>query len=165
MRHQGKIWKFGNNINTDMIIAGEHLTTSDPATLRTHCFAGANPQWAEQVAPGDIVVAGTNFGCGSSREHAPIAIKATGVACIIAESFGSIFYRNAINVGLPLLELPNAHTLLHEGAVVEVDMARGVIASAGKTWRVGKPAAIIAGILQAGGLLAYIKKQAAASGS
>ncbi len=162
MRHQGKIWKFGNNINTDMIIAGEHLTTSDPAVLRRFCFAGADPAWAERVKPGDIVVAGRNFGCGSSREHAPIAIKAAGVSCIIAESFGSIFYRNAVNVGLPLVELPGAAEALREGEEAVVDMENGTVSAGGQTRTFVRAGETVARILKAGGLIPYIREQRAA---
>ena len=163
MQYKGKIWKFGNNINTDVIIAGEHLTTSDPAVLRRFCFAGADPTWAGRVQPGDIVVAGKNFGCGSSREHAPIAIKAAGVSCIIAESFGAIFYRNAVNVGLPLMELPGAAEALTEGAEALVDMDAGTVSCGGKTWTFAKIGETVARILEAGGLIPYIQAQNVAS--
>lgn len=157
MRYQGKIWKFGNNVNTDMIIAGEHLTSSDPAVLRKFCFAGAAPEWAQFVREGDIVVAGKNFGCGSSREQAPIAIKAAGVSCVVAESFGAIFYRNAINVGLPLIELPNAAGELREGAEAVVDMGAGTVVSEGKAMKFEKLGETVARILDAGGLIPYIQ--------
>ena len=159
MRHQGKIWKFGNNVNTDMIIAGEHLTCSDPAVLRRFCFAGADPTWAERVQEGDIIVGGKNFGCGSSREHAPIAVKAAGVSCIIAESFGAIFYRNAINLGLPLVELSGAFTALQAGAEAVVDMEKGTVSSEGKTWTFPHAGETVARILKAGGLIPYIWQQ------
>ena len=161
MIHKGKIWKFGNNVNTDMIIAGDLLTTSDPEILRRHCFAGVDPQWASLVKPGDIVVGGKNFGCGSSREHAPIAIKAAGVSCIVAESYGAIFYRNAINVGLPLVELPDAAEMLSAGAEAEVNMERFSVSSAGSNWDVKNPGETILAILKAGGLVPYIQAQRA----
>lgn len=157
MPHQGKIWKFGDNVNTDMIIAGEHLTIDDPAILRRFCFAGANPEWANLVREGDIVVGGKNFGCGSSREHAPIAIKAAGISCIVAESFGAIFYRNAINIGLPLVELPGAAEDLREGAEAVVDMENGTLSSEGNTRKFAKPGETVSGILDAGGLIPYIQ--------
>jgi 3-isopropylmalate/(R)-2-methylmalate dehydratase small subunit len=161
MQYHGKIWKFGNNVNTDMIIAGEHLTSNDPAVLRKFCFAGADPEWARLVKEGDIVVAGKNFGCGSSREQAPIAIKAAGVSCIVAESFGAIFYRNAINVGLPLIELPNAAGELRESADAVVDMGGGTVSSEGNILKFEKPGKTVTGILNAGGLIPYIQAQSA----
>ena len=159
MLYKGNVWKFGNNINTDMIIAGDLLTISDPEILRRHCFAGVAPEWAGLVKPGDIVVGGRNFGCGSSREHAPIAIKAAGVSCVVAESYGAIFYRNAINVGLPLVEFPGATDFLQAGAEAEVDMELFTVSSDGFSWNVKNPGETIITILNAGGLIPYIQAQ------
>ena len=104
MIFRGKVWKFGDNVDTDAIIPARCLTTSDPESLAAHCMEDADPEFVKNISVGDIIVAGENFGCGSSREHAPIAIKATGVSCVIAKSFARIFYRNAFNIGLPIFE-------------------------------------------------------------
>ncbi len=161
MNFQGSLWKLGDNIDTDMIIAGEHLGTMDPALLRPHCLQGAYPGWATRVQPGDILLAGKNFGCGSSREHAPIAIKACGVDCVIAKSFGAIFYRNAINVGLCLIEAPDIDDSLEEGDTLTVDCLRNTVYSASKdkSWTVIPPEGIVAEILKKGGLMGYIQAE------
>ena len=158
MQYQGTAWKFGDNINTDMIIAGRYLTGNDPSVLRGYCLAGADPSWSQKVRPGDIVVAGKNFGCGSSREQAPIAIKAAGASCVIAESFGAIFYRNAINVGLPVIVFSEAG-LLDQGEAITVDMAGRAIRTKNGTWTFEPPGDMVVRILEAGGLMAYIKRQ------
>ena len=127
MKFRGKVWKFGDNIDTDAIIPARYLTKSDPATLAAHCMEDADPGFAEKVRAGDIIVAGENFGCGSSREHAPIAIKAAGVACVIAVSFARIFYRNAFNMGLPIFESADLWKKVSDGQEIEIDGDRGTI--------------------------------------
>ncbi|HOG16850.1 MAG TPA: 3-isopropylmalate dehydratase small subunit [Syntrophales bacterium] len=122
----GRAWKFGDNIDTDLIIPARRLVTSNPEELAKYCMEDADPTFAELVRPGDIIVAGDNFGCGSSREHAPIAIRAAGVACVIAKNFARIFYRNAFNIGLPIMECPDADRI-QTGDRLKVDMGRGEI--------------------------------------
>src|SRR3972149_948049 len=124
---RGKALKYGDNIDTDVIIPARYLNTADPAELASHCMEDIDRDFPAKVKKGDIVVGGDNFGCGSSREHAPIAIKASGVACVIAASFARIFYRNAINIGLPLLESPEAVKNTKAGDILEIDLANGKI--------------------------------------
>jgi 3-isopropylmalate dehydratase small subunit len=124
---KGRAWKFGSNIDTDAIIPARYLNVSDPAQLAQHCMEDENPQFVNAVKVGDIIVAETNFGCGSSREHAPIAIKAKGISCVIAKSFARIFYRNAFNMGLPILECNQAVDGISDGQEVEVDLVKGEI--------------------------------------
>jgi 3-isopropylmalate/(R)-2-methylmalate dehydratase small subunit len=119
---KGKVWKFGNDIDTDIILPGRYLIYTDEETLSKHCMEGICPNFKDKVNKGDFIVAGKNFGCGSSREHAPIAIKNSGINVIIAESFARIFYRNSINIGLPLLETPNISEYLEEGEELEIDL-------------------------------------------
>ena len=121
MRVSGKVFKYGDNIDTDVIIPARHLTSADPAHLKEHCMEDIDASFKDRVQPGDIMVAGKNFGCGSSREHAPVAIKASGISLVIASDFARIFYRNAINVGLPILECPEAISKINEGDTVEAD--------------------------------------------
>ena len=132
MKYKGKAYKFGDDINTDEIIPARYLNMTDPAALAEHCMEDANRNFAKKVKPGDIIVAGKNFGCGSSREHAPIAIKASGVSCVIAESFARIFYRNAINTGLPIVTSEKAAKGIHAKDKVEVDTRKGVIRNVSK---------------------------------
>ncbi len=124
---QGKVFKFGDNVDTDVIIPARYLNSSDPKELATHCMEDIDAQFVNNVSVGDIMVANKNFGCGSSREHAPIAIKACGVSCVIAETFARIFYRNAINIGLPIIECPEAAKEIKAGDEVNVDFDSGVI--------------------------------------
>jgi 3-isopropylmalate/(R)-2-methylmalate dehydratase small subunit len=126
MKFKGRVWKFGDNIDTDAIIPARYLTTSDPAQLAAHCMEDADPDFMKKMKPGDIIVAGDNFGCGSSREHAPIAIKAAGISCVVARSFARIFYRNAFNMGLPIFE-SDLWDQISEGDEIEVDGDSGVI--------------------------------------
>ena len=160
MRFKGKVHKFGNNINTDEIIPARYLNTSDPEELAEHCMEDADPRFMKKVEPGDVIVAGENFGCGSSREHAPIAIKAAGVSCVIAKDFARIFYRNAINIGLPIFASPEAVKNLKKGDKVEVNVLKGEITKSGRR----KPFAtevfpkFIKEIIRSGGLIAYAKK-------
>ena len=127
MKLSGKVWKFGADVDTDAIIPARYLNTSDPQELAGHCMEDADPSFPARVRPGDIIVAGKNFGCGSSREHAPMAIKAAGVSCVIAGTFARIFYRNAFNIGLPIFESPEAAAEINEGDEVEVDAVSGLI--------------------------------------
>lgn len=124
---QGKVFKFGDNVDTDVIIPARYLNSSDPKELATHCMEDIDASFVNKVSAGDIMVANKNFGCGSSREHAPIAIKACGVSCVIAETFARIFYRNAINIGLPIIECPEAAQAIRAGDEVKVDFDSGVI--------------------------------------
>lgn len=127
MKAEGRVFKFGDNVDTDVIIPARYLNSSDPAELATHCMEDIDKDFVNRVHTGDIIVAEKNFGCGSSREHAPIAIKAAGVSCVIAETFARIFYRNAINIGLPIIECPEASKGIEAGDEVEVDFDTGVI--------------------------------------
>lgn len=127
MQIKGAIYKFGDDVDTDQIIPARYLNTTDPAELAAHCMEDADPEFAGTVQPGSVMVAGKNFGCGSSREHAPIAIKAAGVSCVIAATFARIFYRNAVNIGLLILECPEAAAALQEGDTVEIDLSKGQI--------------------------------------
>ena len=131
MRFKGRVWKFGNNIDTDAIIPARHLTTNDPDVLACHCMEDLDQEFVKKVAAGDIIVAGENFGCGSSREHAPIAIKAAGISCVVARSFARIFYRNAFNMGLPIFESRDLYDRVSEGQEIEVDGDAGRITIAG----------------------------------
>ena len=127
MKANGRVFKFNDNVDTDVIIPARYLNSSDPAELAKHCMEDIDKDFVNKVKKGDIIVANKNFGCGSSREHAPIAIKAAGVSCVIAETFARIFYRNAINIGLPIIECPEAAKNIEEGDEVEVDFDSGVI--------------------------------------
>ena len=123
----GTVFRYGDNVDTDVIIPARYLNSSDPAELATHCMEDIDTEFVKKVKKGDIIVADKNFGCGSSREHAPIAIKASGVSCVIAETFARIFYRNAINIGLPIIECPEAAKAIEAGDEVEVDFDSGII--------------------------------------
>lgn len=127
MKTTGTVFKYGDNVDTDVIIPARYLNSSDPAELAAHCMEDIDAEFIQKVQKGDIIVADKNFGCGSSREHAPIAIKAAGVSCVIAETFARIFYRNAINIGLPIVECPEAAKSIEAGDRVEVDFDSGVI--------------------------------------
>lgn len=158
MQIKGNVWKFGNDVDTDLIIPARYLNTADPEELALHCMADADPGFAQKVQKGDILVAGKNFGCGSSREHAPIAIKAAGVSCVIAATFARIFYRNAVNIGLPILECPEAAAALQQGDLVEVDLVAGIIRN---LTRPGEYCAVpfppfMQEIISAGGLINYV---------
>jgi 3-isopropylmalate/(R)-2-methylmalate dehydratase small subunit len=127
MKFRGRIWKFGDNIDTDAIIPARYLNTWDPQALAAHCMEDADPGFMKKMKPGDIIVGGENFGCGSSREHAPIAIKTAGIACVVARSFARIFYRNSFNMGLPIFESRELWGLVNNGAEIEVDADEGLI--------------------------------------
>lgn len=127
MNAKGTVFKYGDNVDTDVIIPARYLNSSDPAELATHCMEDIDKEFINKVNKGDIMVANKNFGCGSSREHAPIAIKASGISCVIAETFARIFYRNSINIGLPIIECPEAAKAIESGDEVEIDFDSGVI--------------------------------------
>lgn len=127
MKFKGRIWKFGDNIDTDAIIPARYLNIWDPQGLAAHCMEDADPDFMKKMKKGDIIVGGENFGCGSSREHAPIAIKAAGIACVVAKSFARIFYRNSFNMGLPIFESPDLWGQVTEGSEIEVDADGGLI--------------------------------------
>jgi len=156
---KGSVWKFGDNVDTDVIIPARFLNVSEKEMLAKNCFADLRPEFSESVRVGDVIVAGNNFGCGSSREHAPLAIKTAGVSVVIARSFARIFYRNAFNIGLPILESDDASATFEEGSSVEVDLASGEIRSGDGRLRVfAKPIpAFMREIVEAGGLVRYIK--------
>lgn len=157
----GKVIKYGDNVDTDVIIPARYLNTSDPAELAKYCMEDIDKDFVNRVQQGDIMVAGKNFGCGSSREHAPIAIKASGISCVIAETFARIFYRNAINIGLPILECPEAAKDIADGDNVKVDFDSGKIVNLTKnTEYTGVPfPEFMQEIMAADGLIGYIKKQ------
>lgn len=149
----GRVWKFGDDIDTDVIIPGKYLRTKDMRVFAAHAMEGIDPEFAKKVKPGDIIVAGSNFGCGSSREQAPLALKHAGIACIVARSFARIFFRNAINVGLPLIE---ANIECQEGDEIRVNLLEGEVTVSGKgTFRGNKLPDFLLQILADGGLVAH----------
>jgi len=158
---RGKAHVFGDDVNTDEIIPARYLNSIDPAFLAGHCMEGADPEFAAKVRPGDILVAGENFGCGSSREHAPIAIKAAGVACVVAESFARIFFRNAINIALPIVACPDAAGDISDGDELDIDLAAGTLKNlaTGNAFTFPPFTKEIQAIIQAGGLMAFVKSQ------
>lgn len=160
MKAHGTVHKYGDNIDTDVIIPARYLNTSSHSELASHCMEDIDKDFVTRVKPGDIMVADKNFGCGSSREHAPIAIKASGISCVIASTFARIFYRNAINIGLPILECPEAAKAIQAGDEIEVDFDTGVITdcTTGQTFSAEPFPPFIQQIIQKGGLLASIQK-------
>jgi 3-isopropylmalate dehydratase small subunit len=161
MKIKGKAHKFGDHVNTDEIIPARYLNTIDPAVLGAHCMEDADPNFTKNVTPGDIIVAGANFGCGSSREHAPIAIKGCGISCVIAESFARIFFRNAQNTGLPILESPKAAKDIRSGDEVEVNLAEGRIKNltTNKEYHSQPFPEFMQKLINAGGLMNYIRRK------
>ena len=161
MNAKGKVIKYGDNIDTDVIIPARYLSTSVPEELAKHCMEDIDTSFVGRVKSGDIMVGGANFGCGSSREHAPIAIKASGISCVIAKDFARIFFRNAINIGLPILECPEASEDIDEGNEVEIDFDTGVITNItkGKSYRAAAFPPFMQEIIAAGGLIAKIKSE------
>ena len=157
---KGKVHKFSDDINTDDIIAAKYLVSTDAGELGKHCMETIKPDFSQAVSPGDIIVAGNNFGCGSSREHAPLAIKGCGVSAVIAKSFAAIFFRNAINIGLPFLESDDANKL-NEGDLVEIDLAGGIIKNLtqDKTYRTQGFPKFLQELVESGGLMNYIKSK------
>jgi 3-isopropylmalate/(R)-2-methylmalate dehydratase small subunit len=159
MKLKGRVFKFGDNINTDEIIPARYLNTIDPEILSQHCMEDADPHFAKKVQKGDIIVAGANFGCGSSREHAPVSIKAAGISCVIAENFARIFYRNAINIGLPIIESKEVVKQVDTGDELEIDLSQGKIhdIKRGKFYSMQAFPEFMQKIVSAGGLMKYIK--------
>ncbi len=157
---EGKVWRFGKDIDTDLIIAARYLNTSDPKELAKHVMEDADEEFVNKMTPGDIIVADENFGCGSSREHAPIALKAAGVAAVVAPTFARIFYRNAFNMGLPIFELKEANEI-KEGDVITIDMDEGTITNKtqNKTYRFTPIPEFMQELIDAGGLMSFAKKE------
>ncbi|MFH1926936.1 MAG: 3-isopropylmalate dehydratase small subunit [Chloroflexota bacterium] len=161
MTMRGRVWKYGDNVDTDAIIPARYLNTSSSEELARHCMEDIDATFASQVKPGDIVVAGANFGCGSSREHAPVALKAAGVECVIASSFARIFYRNAINIGLPILECPEASKHVEANQELDVELGKGIIwnLSSGRVFRAAAFPSFMLAIIEAGGLVEYTRQR------
>lgn len=158
---QGKVIKYGHNVDTDVIIPARYLNTSDPEELAKHCMEDLDKTFVDRVQKGDVMVAGRNFGSGSSREHAPIALKASGISCVIAETFARIFFRNSINIGLPILECPPATQDISEGDQVQVDVNTGVITNltTGKTYQAEPFPGFMQEIINADGLISYVRER------
>ncbi|NTW05603.1 MAG: 3-isopropylmalate dehydratase small subunit [Peptococcaceae bacterium] len=167
MNLKGNAWKFGNDIDTDVIIPARYLNTSDPKELASHCMEDSDPDFSNKISAGDVMVAGKNFGCGSSREHAPIAIKEVGISCVIAKTFARIFYRNAFNIGLPIFESSEAAEDIDEGDQVIVDIELGEIRNVTKN-RVYKATQVppfMQQIISAGGLINYVSERVKKDGN
>ncbi|MEZ5334470.1 MAG: 3-isopropylmalate dehydratase small subunit [Methanolobus sp.] len=155
----GRVWKFGDDVDTDAVIPGRYLILNTPDELAAHAFEGVRPEFAKEVKEGDIIVAGNNFGCGSSREHAPIALKGTKINCVIAKSFARIFFRNSINIGVALLECPETDRI-DDGDELDVDFASGVIRNVtkGEEYQATPLPEFVRGIMDAGGLIEYTRQ-------
>ncbi len=160
---RGSVFRFGDNVDTDVIIPARYLATSEPSELAVHCMEDIDKSFIQDVRQGDLIVAGKNFGCGSSREHAPIAIKAAGVSCVIAETFARIFYRNAINIGLPIIECKEAAAEIQKGDVVSVNFDTGIITdeTTGKSYEGQAFPPFMQGLIDAGGLVNYVNSKKA----
>jgi 3-isopropylmalate/(R)-2-methylmalate dehydratase small subunit len=156
---KGKVWKFGDDVDTDIIIPGRYLVLRDEKELAACVMEGCDPDFSKKVSEGDIIVAGKNFGCGSSREHAPIAIKGAGVAAVVAESFARIFYRNSINIGLPLIEAKNISGKISEGDTVNIDIDKGILKDldTSEEFEIKPLPEFMLGIMDEGGLINYLK--------
>ena len=161
MKAKGSVFKYGDNVDTDVIIPARYMNMSDAASLAAHCMEDIDKDFVNQVKSGDIMAAGKNFGCGSSREHAPMAIKASGISCVIAETFARIFYRNAINIGLPILECAEATAKIQKGHELEVDFTTGVITNltTEETYQAQPFPAFMQEIMEAGGLIERTRKK------
>jgi 3-isopropylmalate/(R)-2-methylmalate dehydratase small subunit len=161
MAYKGKVFRFADDVNTDDIIAAKYLNTTDKSELAGHCMEHLDKDFARKVKPGDIIVAGRNFGCGSSREHAPVAIKAAGVSCVVAESFARIFFRNSINIGLPIVECAGASKKIKPGNTITVDTVKGVIKNVTKkeSYKFERYPPFMEKIISSGGLIAQVKKR------
>lgn len=161
MEFQGRTWKFGADIDTDAIIPARYLNTSDPKELARHCMEDADPEFPNKVREGDIIVADKNFGCGSSREHAPICIKEAGVSCVIAKSFARIFYRNSFNIGLPIFESPEAVDGIDEGDKVKIDVGNGTIynLTKGTSFKSTTIPPFMQELIDAGGLINFLRRR------
>jgi len=158
-RFRGRVWTFGDDISTDHIIAGKYLGTTDPKVFAEHALEAVDPTFAKRVQLGDLIVAGANFGCGSSREQAPIALKTLGISAILANSFARIFFRNAINLGFPVIECAGLHDRVHPGDVIELDLAAGEVRLASGIMRFTALPSNVLEILEAGGLVPKLKKE------
>jgi 3-isopropylmalate/(R)-2-methylmalate dehydratase small subunit len=158
---KGQVHKYGANVDTDVIIPARYLNVSEPAELAKHCMEDIDPLFVKKMKPGDIILADANFGCGSSREHAPLAIKTAGISCVIARSFARIFFRNAINIGLPLLECAEAVDNTRDGDILEVDLAKGKITNltSGKVFTAKPYPDFMSELINAGGLVEYTKRR------
>ena len=161
MKLKGKVFKYGDNVDTDVIIPARYLNSSDPENLAAHCMEDIDESFADEVEEGDIIVGGKNFGSGSSREHAPLAIKYAGVSCVVAESFARIFYRNSINIGLPILECPEAVKATEAGDELEVDIDQGQVKNlrTGETYQAAPFPPFMQEIIKDGGLIEHVKKE------
>ncbi|MBI2890064.1 MAG: 3-isopropylmalate dehydratase small subunit [Nitrospirae bacterium] len=157
LTYTGRVWRFGDDVDTDQIIPAAYLVTSDPAELAKHCLEIPDPEFSRKAQPGDILVAGKNFGCGSSREHAPWAIKGLGIHCIIAKSFARIFYRNAFNIGMCALECPEAADAIASGAIVTVNPIEGAIQADGRVYRAQPLPEFMQQLVSMGGLMPWVK--------
>jgi 3-isopropylmalate/(R)-2-methylmalate dehydratase small subunit len=160
---KGRVYKYGADVNTDVIVPARYLNVSEPSELAKHCMEDMDKEFVNKMKPGDIIMATTNFGCGSSREHAPIAIKAAGVSCVIAKTFARIFFRNAINIGLPLLECPEVVDNTEDGDMLEVDLSQGLIKNLtnGKTFSAKPYPEFMGELIKAGGLVEYTQNRLA----
>jgi 3-isopropylmalate/(R)-2-methylmalate dehydratase small subunit len=162
MKFKGRVWKFGDNIDTDAIIPARYLTTSDAALLAQHCMEDADPHFVKKMTKGDIILAGENFGCGSSREHAPIAIKAAGISCVVAKSFARIFYRNAFNMGLPIFESKDLWNIVSEGQIILIEGDRGLITiveRATEPIKINSVPSFMQELIRDGGLMKHLSKK------
>jgi 3-isopropylmalate dehydratase small subunit len=161
MNIRGRAWKFGANVDTDVIIPVRYLTSMDPLELGKHCLEGLDPEFAKRVQPGDLIVAEENFGCGSSREHAPLAIKGAGVGCVIAATFARIFFRNALNIGLPIVECPEAARRIESGESIEVDVTAGRIVNhtKGESYQAAPFPPFVQELIAVGGLVPYVARR------
>ncbi|MDR3265773.1 MAG: 3-isopropylmalate dehydratase small subunit [Synergistaceae bacterium] len=163
----GKVWKYGDNVDTDVIIPARYLSTSVAAELAPHCMEDIDESFVKGVEKGDIIVAGNNFGCGSSREHAPIAIAGAGISCVVAASYARIFFRNAINIGLPILECPDAVGEIGRGDTLEVDLEKGTVTdkTLGKTWTARPFPTFLRDLIACGGMAPWVRRQLEAKGA
>jgi len=161
MRLRGRVWKYGDNVDTDVIIPARYLNTSDPGELAKHAMEDLDPSFAASVMPGDLIVAGRNFGCGSSRQHAPMALKAAGVSAVLAVSFARIFFRNAVNIGLPVVEVESIQEEVEQGDVLELDLLSGTVANerTGKVLRFVPLPPFLLEIVELGGLAEYVRRR------
>ena len=158
---RGRAWKFGDDIDTDLIIPARYLNTTEVSELAKHCLEPVRDDWAGQVSEGDVIVAGRNFGCGSSREHAPLAIKGCGIGAVVAVSFARIFYRNAFNIGLPVIEAPEAAAALAEGDQIEISLEEGTVRREGdgKAWAFSPIPDFMMDLVRAGGLMPWLREE------
>lgn len=161
MKAEGRVFKYGDNVDTDVIIPARYLNSFDPQELASHAMADIDPEFVNKVQPGDLIVANKNFGCGSSREHAPLCLKTAGVSCVIAETFARIFYRNAINIGLPVIVCKDLYDHVSDGDEMELSMNEGIVRCGGKEFTCTKLPPYMQNILDQGGLIASLNKEEA----